>query len=296
MPNVSDIRRPSPLSGRRIAVAFFFAFAVLLAIAPSSRAASVGVDGWHQTVYYVAAPGEANNVTISLASGQYTISDPGVNITAQSGCTLADSHHASCGSTGVKWIYVSAGDLNDIVALQAPTPAYVNCGTGTDSVTSAVTAGQYLWQMYCESVNAPPAASPPPAPAPPAPTPAAPLAIEGTVTTMTTGGSVPVSLGCSASATENCTGTLVLELPAKAASGRSALASRRGAPNILGKKEISLVKGRKRQVHVAMTSRARGLVKRKRRLQVRAVIKLKNGGTVSTSSQALTIRAPSKRH
>jgi hypothetical protein len=282
-------------AGRRIALLLVSVVAGLLAVVPAASAATVGVNGWYQTLYYMAGAGETNNVTVSSSSGTFTISDPAANMTAQYGCTISDAHHASCSSTYVKHIYVSTGDLDDTIAVQASTPAYVNCGTGSDTVTSTVTTSDYLTPTGCESVNAPVASPPTPAPVnPPSPL-AAPLVIGTTVTTMSTTGIVSLPLLCDAGANAACTGTLVIQL-AKTSAGKSdATASRRGAPNILGRKEISLAKGGKKKVNVSMSSRGRGFVKRHRRVHTTVVIKLKQGGAVTTNRQALTIKAPSRK-
>jgi hypothetical protein len=285
--------RPTPLGGRWTWALTIVVLATILVSSPTARAATVGVDQNHGTVYYVAGTGEANSVTVSLGSGSYAISDPGATINAQTGCSLTDSHHASCAVTGVKWIYVSSADLDDVITLQAPTPAWVDCGQGSDSVTSATAMNEYLWTANCELVNAPPPVAAPPTSSPGASLPAAPpLVIQNPVATMTSAGSVPIPLSCASSAGADCTGTIIFELPPTRASGSSVTTSRRGAPNILGKKEISLARGKKKRVTVSMTSRGRGLVKRHRRLRVTARIELKQGGVVTTSTQTLTIRAP----
>jgi hypothetical protein len=298
---MADLNRAHPHAsfpaGRRIALLLVSVVAGLLAVVPAASAATVGVSGSYQTLYYIAGSGETNNVTVSLSSGTFTVSDPAANMTAQYGCTTSDAHHASCPSTSVKHLYLSTGDLGDTIAVQAATPAYVNCGTGSDTVTSTVTTSDYLTPTGCESVNAPVAspATPTPSPvSPPSPL-AAPLVIDTTVTTMSTTGTVSLPLVCDESANAPCTGTLVIQLAKKSAGKSDATASRRGAPNILGRKEISLAKGGKKKVNVSMSSRGRSFVKRHRRVHTKVVIRLKRGGVVTTNSQALTIKAPSRK-
>ena len=282
------------LAGPRLALFVISVVAALLVVVPTASAATVGVNTYYKTLYYMAGTGETNNVSVSLASGTFTVSDPVANITAQyGGCTVSDAHHVTCPSTYVKWIYVSTSDLDDTVAIQTATPATVNCGTGTDSVTSVVTSSDYLAPSNCESVNAPAAAPPPAPPAPPVLS--APLLIGKTSATMSPAGKVSLPLSCDQAASGDCTGTLVIKLAHSTAGKSDVTASRRGAPNILGRKEISLAKGKKKNVNVSMSSRGRGFVTRHRRVRTTVVIKLQQGGKVSTSSQALTIKAPRKR-
>jgi hypothetical protein len=263
--------------------------AMLLAAAPA-RAATVGFYYWSGTVYYAAAPGEANNVTVSTGTNSYLISDPAATITAQYGCTLTDAHHATCSSAYVKGLYISTNDLDDSISLQSQTPAWVNCGTGTDSLNTPSTS---VSPSGCELVNVPPASAPPPPAAAPTPV-LPPLSIGQPVATMTPKGSVPLTLTCSDSATDRCVGTLILELPKKATKS-GVTTSRRGAPNILGKEKLSIAKGKKRKVKVAMTGKGRGMVKRRKKLRVTARLKIKQGGETTTTTQSLTINAPRHR-
>jgi hypothetical protein len=112
---------------------------------------------------------------------------------------------------------------------------------------------------------------------------------------MSQDGKVSLPLSCDQGASTDCTGTIVIKVAGASAGKSDVTASRRGAPNILGRKEISLAKGKKKNVSVSMSSRGRGFVTRHRRVRTTVVIQLKQGGTMSTSSQALTIKAPRKR-
>ena len=56
-------------------------------------AATASID--IKRVYYTAGTNEANDLTLSLASGNYALSDPGATISAGPGCT-ASEHTATC--------------------------------------------------------------------------------------------------------------------------------------------------------------------------------------------------------
>jgi hypothetical protein len=250
---------------------------VMLGAAPSAGAATAGFAWWTGALYYVAAPGEANNLTVSEAPGQYVFSDPNANITAQYGCTAINAHQAACSNRSVSSLYVSTGDLDDRISFQ-PTviPATIDCGTGTDSLNMT---DPNTKPINCESINAPVAPVPPP------------LSIVQPTATMTKRGSVPVTVSCAAAAVSRCTGTLTFELPAKPPKGKAA-ASRRGAPNILGHQRVSVDRGKRRRVKVSMTGRGRSMVMRSKKLTVTAKLVIRTGGETHVSTQPLTINAP----
>jgi hypothetical protein len=273
----------------RGAVLFVFSMLVLLGAAPSAGAATAGFYSWTGTLYYVAAPGEANNVTISETTGSYVISDPNANITARFGCTVVDAHKVTCTSKRVRWLYVKTNDLNDTVSFQpAVIPASIDCGAGIDSLN---TSDPNTKPANCEYINAPAAAPVVPPTIDPVPP---PLSIAQPVATMTKRGSVPLTVSCSAAAATRCTGTLIFVLPAKPKAGQAG-ASRRGAPNILGREKLSVDRGKKRKVKVSMSSKGKSMVKRSKRLKVTAKLVIKQGGETHISTQSLTIRAPRSR-
>jgi hypothetical protein len=270
----------------RTAVLSAFSLLVLLGIAPTASAATVGYAWWTGTAYYFAAPGEANNVTVSEEPGFYVFSDPSATLTAQYGCTVSDAHRATCASKYVKSLYLNTGDANDTISFQpALVSAGIDCGAGTDSLN---TPDPNTKPVNCEYINAPPPTAPV---TPPAVTAPPPLSILQPVATMTKKGSVPLTLSCSDSAEGRCTGTLVFELPATLKQGQVG-ASRRGAPNILGREKITVDRGKKRKVKISMTGKGRSMVKRSKKLKVTAKLKIKQGGKTTTSTQSLTIRAP----
>jgi Ca2+-binding RTX toxin-like protein len=94
------------------------AVAAPLALAPGASAATVTVgddgDGF-PAAFYVAAPGELNDVLVVSTDTRITITDPGAVITASGRCMSIDAHSAVCrGSFLIADI--AAGDLDDRVA------------------------------------------------------------------------------------------------------------------------------------------------------------------------------------
>jgi hypothetical protein len=272
----------------RTLILFALSTVVLMGFAPQASAATVGYSFFSRTLYYVAAPGEVNNVTIASTADSYYVSDPGATLKAQYGCKLIDAHSASCPSNYVRSLYVKTADLDDTISLPTLTGT-IDCGLGIDTLR---TPDPTTKPTGCESVNPPPATTPviPPTVAPVTP----PLSIVQPVATMTPRGHVPLTLSCSETAEGACTGTLVFSLPPKAKKSQVG-ASRRGAPNIVGRQRITVDKGKKRKVKVSMTGKGRGMVKRRKRLKVTAKLQVKQAGKTTTTSQTLTIRAPRGR-
>jgi hypothetical protein len=277
--------------GPRALVVLLVSFAALFA-APAANAATVGFNYYYGTLYYVAAIGEANNVTITGDSAGYQVTDAGATLSAQFGCTLSDTHHATCSGKYVRWLYVKTGDGDDTLSLQSMTSAFVDCGDGTDTLNTPNTLAKV---SYCELVNAPAATTPPATTPPPAAVTPPALTIGQPVATMSTGGEVPLTLACSATAASRCTGTITFSLPKKASKSDVGMA-RRGAPNILGKDKFSVAQGKRRKVKISMTGKGRGMVKHRGKLRVTATLKIKQGGATTSSTQSLTIKAPRRHH
>jgi Ca2+-binding RTX toxin-like protein len=95
------------------------------------------------TVAYAADPGEQNNITADLnaAGDTYTFTDTGtgVNLTAGAGCSVANPTTITCSATGTDHLSVSAGDMNDIIVVNAmpPTGTRIDGGAGDDTITGS---------------------------------------------------------------------------------------------------------------------------------------------------------------
>src|SRR5690242_17418553 len=94
--------------------------AALLCVAACSPAAAsaaqAGIGG--STLSFVAGAGEINNVSVTLASGKYTIADPGRTITLPVGSTCtATTGSVACPSAGITAITIDVGDMNDTITV-----------------------------------------------------------------------------------------------------------------------------------------------------------------------------------
>ncbi len=126
---MSTLQRTAACRPRALIIALLLC--ALGVLAPASASASTAVIG-NGTLSYFAASGEANVLTVQLSGGDYVLSDSGASITASSGCRTLTVHQVVCGAAPVQSIYVDAGDGNDAVAIDAPTPARVAGGPGDD--------------------------------------------------------------------------------------------------------------------------------------------------------------------
>jgi hypothetical protein len=65
---------------------------------------------------YMAAPGEANDVTATVDAGQITVEDSGASINPGRGCNPVSPTEITCSFSG-REMEASLGDLNDSAAL-----------------------------------------------------------------------------------------------------------------------------------------------------------------------------------
>jgi Ca2+-binding RTX toxin-like protein len=104
----------------------------LLCLVPTGALAS-NVQTRIKRVFYDAAPGEINNLTISLTGTDFTLSDSGATIAALPACTAAGGS-ATCASAGIIGITVSGGDGADSIANMTATKSTLSGGDGNDSL------------------------------------------------------------------------------------------------------------------------------------------------------------------
>jgi hypothetical protein len=138
---------PTRRSTRALALALVGACLALVLPAAASASTTSVVNG---VLYYTAAPGEANNLTVTYPNGVYTLYDPGAGTMATTGtaCTpdKAKSHTVTCGSIGsLSGMSIDLGDQNDLVNTQAllVTPVTVEGGAGDDTIHTGA-ANDYL--------------------------------------------------------------------------------------------------------------------------------------------------------
>jgi Ca2+-binding RTX toxin-like protein len=106
---------------------------ILLAMAPAAaQAADASITG--STLSFVAAPGEANDLTVSLSAGTYTLVDAGAPVTAGAGCVQVGPAEVTCLNTGVTALVLDGRDVGDSIAVGAGTAPATLTGAGGDDV------------------------------------------------------------------------------------------------------------------------------------------------------------------
>src|SRR6185503_5763435 len=113
---------------------------LILAFAPAAaQAADVSVSP-ASTLNFVAGDNEANNVSITLAAGTYTVNDtgvPAVPVTAGSGCTQAAANTVTCPVGSITALAIDGRDLADTITLAGTAAATINGGEGDDTITGS---------------------------------------------------------------------------------------------------------------------------------------------------------------
>ena len=94
------------------------------------------VDGY---IYFTAAAGEANDVTIRQTTGGFQVSDLGAPLSAGSGCTAVNAHSAVCNpGVIVPIIMADLGDMDDRLTLLGPAigeGTLISGGPGNDTLS-----------------------------------------------------------------------------------------------------------------------------------------------------------------
>ena len=107
--------------------------ALCLALSPAAALAS-DASTRIKRVFYTAAPGEVNNLTISLVGTDYALDDPGATITAAPACIVGLGSSVTCPTTAIIGITVSVGDGADSITNTTATPSTLSGGDGNDSL------------------------------------------------------------------------------------------------------------------------------------------------------------------
>ncbi len=87
-----------------------------------------------RTLAYQAAPGEANEVTVTRSVETYRIVDRGSTIVAAAGCTSVGPNEVACAGEAVRVIRIEVLDGNDLVSLSTARPSVVRGGDGDDTL------------------------------------------------------------------------------------------------------------------------------------------------------------------
>jgi Ca2+-binding RTX toxin-like protein len=138
---------------RRFGLALAMALVALIAAAPAG-AAEAWVSG--QRLFYVAGPGETNDLEISQGSGGTTIVDNGASIDPGAGCTALSANEVSCAaSLPLAWLRdgndtsvvasglarVFGGPGDEELSLCASCPGWLYGSEGNDHLVSGDTRG-----------------------------------------------------------------------------------------------------------------------------------------------------------
>ena len=84
-------------------------------------------------VFYVAAPGEVNNLAVSLSGTDHVLTDSGATVDAGPGCSTS-GNTATCPASGIIGLTVSGGDGADSLTNNTSTPSTLSGGDGNDSL------------------------------------------------------------------------------------------------------------------------------------------------------------------
>jgi Ca2+-binding RTX toxin-like protein len=123
---------------RRTGLALAIALVALI-VAPPASAAEAWVSG--PTLFYLAGPGETNDVEISDGPGGTTIVDNGATIDPGPGCTALSANEVTC-AEGSPWVRL--GDEDDTGAVLAG-HAGVLGGSGDDELSLCTTCRGSLY-------------------------------------------------------------------------------------------------------------------------------------------------------
>jgi Ca2+-binding RTX toxin-like protein len=111
-----------------VALAVLCVLAVLPATALGGTA-SVSI----KRVFFAAAPGEVNNLGVSLSGTDYVLTDSGAAVAAGPGCS-ASGNTAVCAATAIIGLTVSGGDGADSLTNSTSTPSTLSGGDGNDAL------------------------------------------------------------------------------------------------------------------------------------------------------------------
>ena len=103
---------------------------VLLPAAAVASTANIRIE----RVFYTAAPGELNDLDISLSNSNFVLFDPGAQVNAGPGCTAVANNTAACPTDKINGLTISLGDGADRVDNMTSAPSTLSGGDGNDSL------------------------------------------------------------------------------------------------------------------------------------------------------------------
>lgn len=142
-----------PRISRRVSIALLALVATIatLVAAGSASASTVSLSSSTKMLYYTAANGETNNVSVSVSGSNLVVTDSVAYITSETGpCTLVSYHTVHCPLSSVNRLYVQLYDNNDVFANNTSVVnAAVYGGTGSDNLTG----GDLLYGVINENLH-----------------------------------------------------------------------------------------------------------------------------------------------
>jgi Ca2+-binding RTX toxin-like protein len=98
---------------RSVLLATLAALPLVMLGAPAVATASTAQVNFNGTLFFFAAAGETNDVTVAKSGANFVITDPGAPITPGTGCAAVNANQVSCPGADVTGIEIRLGDLND---------------------------------------------------------------------------------------------------------------------------------------------------------------------------------------
>lgn len=128
---------------RRAALGLVAASALAISVAgPAQAAGNTTVSRSGNVLSVTAASGTINDISVSRSINGAFINVTDVGISAGVGCTKTGVRSVQCSAFGLNQLNVSAGDLNDRIAVDFNNNTTVLAGNGNDFVRSTNGAGQ----------------------------------------------------------------------------------------------------------------------------------------------------------
>jgi Ca2+-binding RTX toxin-like protein len=106
--------------------------------------------GTNRTLVFLASDFETNTVSISLASGVFTVTDSTAVLTAGGGCAQVDDHTATCVQAPdpiniISSVYADLDDMNDSATTDNGLETEIHGGNGDDVLSYAGTGSGFLF-------------------------------------------------------------------------------------------------------------------------------------------------------
>ena len=123
---------------------------LLSAGAATASTVELGGGTGHTLVFREGSTSETNTVSITVANGEFTVTDSTASLLALGGCAQVDDHTATC---GLGSIFVDVGHLNDSVTTEVPLEAELHGGDGDDVLTFTGSGTSAIGALFGEDGN-----------------------------------------------------------------------------------------------------------------------------------------------